>query len=267
MALPQVNELIDQITNINNIQSKPNVHPNSNQSSKQHVKYRIELLQKQHVQEALDIVSDAFLTRKEPICIGADIDIPSVWKPYPEYFIMHSLKTGYSNVAIEMNTNKVIGVVIAADEMNELPESVVKSLYKLNDEYHGNWRLIFKFFDDLNLDFVEKMKLQNEWQQGVMLHLCLSAVHKDYRRKGVVTALKKNLIQIARNNGFRYIVSEATNTFSQNQNLKIGFKIMKENTIYYETWEYPQNSGIYPIKSVVKQTGFNKACIMVYNVT
>ena len=91
----------------------------------------------------------------------------------------------------------------------------------------------------------------------------IGAVHKDYKRKGVVTKLKKNMIEIGRKNGYKYIVSEATNKYSQGQNMKIGFKI--QNEIYYKQWEFGgKGSGHLPYAWVVDKTGHNKIALMVY---
>merc|ERR1712204_138333 len=94
----------------------------------------------------------------------------------------------------------------------------------------------------------------------------MSAVHSEYQRCGVVSKLKQNVVEIARAHKFKYILSEAVITHSQQQNLKIGKGFAIVDEIFYAKWEYPKQSGQCPFAFVVKETGFDKACCMIYTV-
>merc|ERR1712228_104859 len=134
---------------------------------------------------------------------------------------------------------------------------------KDEDIRHSIMRLIHpEIVDELLENWINERKQKKEWKRGVILECFLSGVHSDYVRCGVGTALKKNMIRIAKENGFKYIVSEATNDYSQGQNKKIGFKIKKE--IFYDSYECPKKSGMFPWRFVSKETGFKKLCLMVY---
>ena len=201
-----------------------------------------------------------------PLCLGGNVVNAETFGPFAEYFVDKAVLNGYSNVAVEMDTNKVIGVVVSDDQTDKMPHTLIQKLMvDLKKQYCANWEIIFAFLDELTLKFQMEKEKTKEWTKGTILHLNMSAVHKDYQRCGVVTALKNNLVDIANDNGFKYILSEAVIGHSQKQNLKIGqngFKIVDE--LYHEKWEYPKQSGKYPLAFVVEETGFDKACCMIY---
>eukprot|EP01084_Bolivina_argentea_P194512 333745_1 len=246
-------ELIDRII------KELNTAINKNKSNHQ---YTVQLLQKQHIQEAVELTVDAFCTRNEPVNLGAHIKADS-FKHIVEYFVEQSVNKDCSTIAVEEKTGKIIGVVIGADMLDKPPESVIHIVLDSGKTHNANYPMVFDFFDDLDKHFVEQQKQKNQWEKGKMLHLYFAAVHKDYKRCGIVTKSIRNFVEIGRNHGFNCIISEATNTYAQDQHVKIGFKIVDE--IYYEKWEYPKKSNQFPYASVVAQTGFDKACLMVYD--
>ena len=133
------------------------------------------------------------------------------------------------------------------------------------DTRHNILRLLRpEILEELLEDWQNERKERDEYKLGKSLECQLTAVHSDYLHCGVGTALKKHMIEFAKQNGFKYIISEATSDFSQGQNKKIGFEV--KNEIYYETFECPKRSGKFPYRIVAKQTGFMKLCLMVHSV-
>lgn len=138
---------------------------------------------------------------------------------------------------------------------------------KESDEAEDTRFNLMRLFDpeivnELVKQWKAERKEQNELKIGQILECQLTAVHADYLHCGVGTALKKKMIAIAKEHKYKYIVSEATNDYSQGQNKKIGFKVEKK--IDYKTFECPKESGKYPWKAVSDETGFTKLCLMVY---
>ena len=224
------------------------------------VDFRIEPLRPEHFKEANDIIIDAFYNRTEPLTDGAPKEM---WDIILDSKFKQDIKQhNASCVAVKNGTNQVIGVVLADDMSIEPSPELIKKFMEIPATKTYNVAWIFGIIDELTKDYKAMKKEKGEFKMGDVLELQVSAVHKDYKRRGVVTRLKKHFLDIGRRDGYRWSVSEASNRNSQGQNMKIGFRIEKE--IFYKEWEFGgKGSGVKPFADVVDKYGHDKLALMV----
>eukprot|EP01083_Nonionella_stella_P086379 239978_1 len=287
-------------------------------------KYTIVPLHVTHAKEATTVLVDGFAQRNEPFYKGTS---PLEFALLMQLMVKITTNNNTSLVAVENNTNKVIGVILYDDELflEEVVTVCHLAIFVIRIILLSHWDIVFgvaiawvsmfvlswfnvlaisirssfillfvamitvlvavyfrtsmdptnkrnvftRFLNDIAIaselkrDWDKERKDNNENNKGTVLEILLTAVHADYLRRGIGTALKRKMIEMAKQSGYKYIVSEATNEYSQMQNKKIGFKVTKE--IYYGEWEYPKKSGKYPYGWVVEETGFQKLSFMVYD--
>ena len=235
---------------------------------KRFISYRVEKLERKYVQQATAIIKDAFTNRTEPLGQNQPKEF---WDVFTKLGMGEGRIHPTSSVAIlddNTDSDKVIGVCVCRDLAKSeegLPPVIDEEIQAIEcpDNYNNCWPQTI--VNEVTKDFKQQRKDEGEFKNGVILECHLTAVHKDYARMGVVTKLKKNMINVARKKGYKYVVSEATNKYSQAQNMKIGFKIEKE--IFYKEWKYEgdgKGSGEYPFAWTVDKYGHDKLAFMVY---
>eukprot|EP01083_Nonionella_stella_P247156 857262_1 len=83
------------------------------QIKKKFVNFRIEKFQSKYFKEASDILKDGFLNRTDPINMGAP---EALWDVYLNMMLSNEAPIlDTTVVAVENNSNKVIGIVVSDD--------------------------------------------------------------------------------------------------------------------------------------------------------
>lgn len=162
---------------------------------------RYELFTMQAIDETAFTVAEAF-SHYEPITIALDIS-SNEWMEFIKFLGLKAQKDELTIVARDLETEQVIGAMIADDFASELP----LGKERLSDKFTS----IFKLLDDLDSPY----KLGKRISIGEYLHLFIIAVAHQYKEKKVA----QNLIEICMENGmrkgYRTAVTEATGAISQ----------------------------------------------------
>ena len=89
----------------------------------------------------------------------------------------------------------------------------------------------------------------------------LVATHKDYLRRHLVSELIEKSVINAKKMGFKYAIAECTSDSSINAFKGHGFKVW--NTVEYKNFEFPKNSGKFPLKQFEDSVNRTKLCLVV----
>ena len=156
----------------------------------------------------------------------------------------------------------MIGVCLCQDMATEVPTHIMEGIGALKPTDKSNPMWIFGILEEITSDFKQEKSVNDQLEMRTVLELTISAVHKDYARLGVVSQLKRNMLSVGKEMGYQYVVSEATNKYSQGQNAKLGFEIKRE--IVYKDWEFGEESGFFPFAKRENVKIHPKLALMVY---
>jgi ribosomal protein S18 acetylase RimI-like enzyme len=214
-------------------------------------------LQKEHVKEANDLLCRAFTTYNEPAASHVPYE-SGAWQRFVDYYLQKTVKDTMSHVCVDRRTGKVVGIVCTNDYLDLEDESFVKDL---SDKW-GDWfPQIFHLCELVDGKFVAERKAVDEMKLGVIWHMWMAAVDKDYGRRGVATTLFEISLREACRRGYKYAVAECTNVYSLKPFQKNG--CYEHTTLEYGTFEFPPDSGKYPMKQFEKQPGFDRIVLAV----
>ena len=209
------------------------------------------------IEQAASVLTDAFTTRTEPACYPlSSRTFTAFVTPYLERAVDDK-----TTVIARANNGETAGVCLNNDMLYQEEPQFIQDM--LDRDYYGIAQL-FQILHDLDAKFIKEMKDNKLWKPNTILHLWMIAIHKDYGKRGIGGTMVQKTIEIAKKNGYQYIVAECTNDYSINAMKKHNFQI--HTSIEYESWQYPAQSGICPYKGIAKITGFKQLSLMVLKV-
>jgi len=157
-------------------------------------------------QGAFDIEKvDSTQQRDEPLADAIAI-LPSSYIEFIKYLKQEINKL--SVYAVDKNTDKIIAIGNVDDLVD----------MKYNTEVRGMnhiiqlWKLTSATYNDILKD------------EDHVLHFTGLTVSPEYRKSGLGSKIVGHIIDVAKRNGYRYIVTESTSEFSYKIFVKYGFK-------------------------------------------
>ncbi|MEG2483588.1 MAG: GNAT family N-acetyltransferase [Lachnospiraceae bacterium] len=166
------------------------------------MKYEVKRATKEQMKELLDIQTEAFLGR-EPMTMALGMDEDGYRKSM-EWMFAHGIDMGLLFVAVEEETNKVIGLAATYPsnflDTTSVPEELVTGY---EEAYDASGRL----FEIIDRKLVDKPG----YQSGTYLHLYYAATHKDYGKRGVATKLTEAVLNYGKELGYTHAYGETTN--------------------------------------------------------
>ena len=173
------------------------------------VEYEVITMTEEHIAQVSEVIATAFM--REPMTRTLNLSYQQVLTDFSKP-VEKLASLGYSVVAVEKQTGKVIGACINKDYTIEPVEE---------DNGYSDSMPIFALVDELDELAIEiKDAARND-----VFHLYILAVNENYCNQGIGHALSEATYQVARQNGFKRICSEVTGPISQHITLnKVGFK-------------------------------------------
>ncbi|QPB83727.1 hypothetical protein CWC22_012285 [Pseudoalteromonas rubra] len=198
------------------------------------IDYTIQKIDTHSAEEAARLLVKEFHER-EPLAHLNTAD-PQEFSDYIHYLSNQCAVQGMGFIAKEVNSGRVIGVLLASD----LSDSV-------NASPEGNENPIAALIDSLNNTYFNK----GELTENTYLNIKFVATDANVKVKGMVVALISACLQAAKAQGFQYAQAEATGNISQHIFAnKLGFD--KKATIKYSEFEVNGNK---PFISITEHEG------------
>ncbi len=123
----------------------------------------------------------------------------------------------------------------------------VMDLSKASIEYRNKYKII----GDILSKLMENVNLFEEYKAHRIMQSFLAGIEPKYANQGLFTRLKIATIELARTTKCDLIYSKATNQFSTQTNLKLGFH--KARVIDYNTYVNDQGQRIFTGISTIHQ--------------
>ena len=228
-------------------------------------------LEYKHVEDAANVICDAFLTRKEPTQYALQNQNNDAFKYSVLYYLTNLIEANTCFVAVDtQNNNKVVGVVVNHDYTFKVSKEFGNNFKRIANKHNqmNIYKLNYKIGQELRIPFIKAIKNNQELNQkrfGDILYIYMVAIHKDYGKKGIVTNLVKTSIENAKKLNYKLVFVETSNLWSKRCFMKNSFQVF--NAIKYKNWEYPKGSNKYPMKAAAKQTGFNYISLLINNLS
>ena len=163
-------------------------------------------------------------TKAEPLTIAQKITIEEHLE-FCRVFVKKAMNEGLSVVAVDDETNEVIGVRISEDLGTPVPEEA--------DHLSEKFNPIFTLLDGLD----ERYKEEHNTQPGEVVHMFMIGVKKAYRNKSVAPNMNRCAFKIWKDLGYTKAVTEATGAISQHILLN-KFHFTARYTVEYKDWEF-----------------------------
>jgi hypothetical protein len=170
--------------------------------------FRYEIAQRKHKKGIIKIFTKAFC-ENEPMTQYLHID-PKKFKAFSKQVTENAIRDHLSIVALDKD--KVVACALIEDfaDMHEAPT-----------DFDPKFKYITSLLETLGGNFFKDKK----FEKNTIAHLAITAVDKDYRRKGLSTQVNFHAMDLAVKRGFRFMYSELTNFYNE-----MGvFNHMKEN--------------------------------------
>lgn len=160
--------------------------------------YRYEIAQRKHKKGIIKIFTKAFC-EAEPMTRYLNI-APQKFKTFTKQVAENAIRDQLSIVALDKD--KVIACALIEDfaDMHEAPTN-----------FDPRFKYIINLLESLSGDFFKDKK----FEKNMMAHLFITAVDKDYRRKGLSTQVNFHAMDLAARKGFQFIYSELTNFYNE----------------------------------------------------
>ena len=188
--------------------------------------FKICKLEKEHKEEALEVMAEAFTTMQEPMYSLLNITAEEFKK---SIIVGSDILNGLTTIAIDKSNNKIASVWVGDDYTDENDFD--------DDEMPEKIEPLFYLMDSLEEDYLEKRKIKYEdLKKGQILHIHDVATRKEYLRKGIGNVCGLFTMENAKRLGFSEIIAETTSSKSLAMSLKLGFT--EYNSILYKDYEH-----------------------------
>lgn len=201
--------------------------------------FQIVIMGEEHVEQASICVANAFL--REPMTRTLGINYEQVLNDFAKP-VEKVARDGLSVVAIDDETGDVIGVCVNKDYTVSPVEE---------DNGYSDSLPIFTLVDQLDDAATQLINVPS----NEVFHLYILAVDGNHCSEGIAAKLTERTYQIAKEKGFKQIVSEVTGPISQHIiGQKAGFQEI--GRVNYRDFEY---QGVKVFKSITDA----EACLLV----
>lgn len=171
-----------------------------------------------------------------------------------------NLETPNQTVNEEM---MVVGVIQLKDHFDEqwVPQY-------LDEKYGTQWHMVFEMIEIIDNQEWHKY-IQNEFSKenikwktkGILCNVFGIVTHYKLMRLGIGTQICDKVLTIAKKLGYKYCFAECSNIKSINLFVK-KFNFVQFDELKYDSFEWPINSGIYPLRNWCKQKGYEKLVLV-----
>lgn len=193
--------------------------------------FKLTTLNKQYAAQTATILAEAFMD--EPMQTVLDTTFEDILE-FMEHIVQHAIPTGLSAIAIDTETDKVVGISINKDLLDE---PIGK-----DDRFSEKLFPIFELLDQLDNKYHEYYEVKpNEIYHNMML-----AIDSKYRNNDITTLFFNFCTDIAYKKGFKTMLAETTGPISFHVvTKKLGFKELY--SIKYADFYF---NGTYPFKNI-----------------
>ena len=232
---------------------------------------KIKTLRTEHVLQAIGLLSNAFLHRKEPTCYHLQNKSEDAFRYQTLCYLNETCKTGLSFVAVDTDdNNKVVGVCLNRDYTYKVPKDSKYTFSKIaaKNNQSDYFKMMIEEAKDIDKPFVDAIRNDKQQQislnylSGDVFYIYMVGVHKDYQRKGIITDLVKYSVDKGKKLNYKICYFQASNEWSKRCFVRNNFKII--NKMDYKTWEYPKGSNKYPKAFIVGETGFASIYTLIF---
>lgn len=161
-------------------------------------RFRYEILTERHVDQVVNVFTYAFCD-SEPMTAYLDMDYDR-YKTFARVVTENAVKDGFSIVALD--ADKVIACGLVEDLANP-PD--------IPTDFDPNFKYILTLLDGLGSHFFKDKKFKN----NLISHLFITAVHQDYRHRGISTQINFRAMDLAAQHGFQFMYAELTNFYNE----------------------------------------------------
>lgn len=160
--------------------------------------FHYEIAQRKHKKGIIKIFTKAFC-EAEPMTHYLNID-PKKFKAFTKQVTENAICDHMSIVALDRD--KVIACALVEDfaDMREAPTN-----------FDPRFKYIISLLESLSGDFFKDKK----FEKNTIAHLFITAVDKDYRRRGLSTQVNFHAMDLAAKRGFQFMYSELTNFYNE----------------------------------------------------
>ena len=170
---------------------------------------RIEVLSKKHIIEAANCLAEGFL--REPMTLALDIEFVEILE-FTQHAVSKTVNEGLSLVAVDVDSDSVIGVSINKDLLDELVNEDDVFLMKLSP--------IFNLLEQLD----EEYRANHEVKRNEIFHGLMIVADQKSKFGNIAFQLLEKSYELAKENDFSKMMVEATGPISQNVAAKkLGF--------------------------------------------
>lgn len=160
--------------------------------------FHYEVAQKKHTHGIVKIFTEAFCS-SEPMTYYLKID--------PQKFLAFSTKVTENAIQDQLS-------IVALDGDRIVACALVEDLAEMRDapiDFDPNFKYILSLLETLSGDFFKDKKIAKK----NIAHLFITAVDKDYRRRGLSTQVNFHAMDLAAKRGFQFMYSELTNFYNE----------------------------------------------------
>lgn len=194
-------------------------------------RFKLIPINQQYAQQATVILAEAFLDEPMQRALGTPYeDILE----FMEHLVRHAMATNLSTIVIDTEIDKVVGVSINKDLLDEPIGE--------HDHFSEGLLPIFELLDQLDGEYQKYHKVN----RNEVYHSLILAIDANYRNKGIPALFHDSCVKMAREHGFKTMLAELTGPISTYVVVgKFGFK--KLHGIKYTDFSF---NGSYPFKNI-----------------
>ncbi len=160
--------------------------------------FRYEIAQRKHKKGIIKIFTEAFCGA-EPMTHYLHID-PKKFKTFTKQVTENAICDHLSIVALDKD--KVVACALVED---------LAAIREAPTDFDPNFKYIISLLESLGGDFFKEKK----FDKGHIAHLFITAVDKNYRRRGLSTQVNFHAMNLAEKLGFQFMYSELTNFYNE----------------------------------------------------
>lgn len=218
------------------------------------------------IPQALDLITDAFLHRKEPTCYHLQNQNEDAFRFHTLCYLKQACDNheALSYVAIDVSNNdRVVGISLNRDYTYKVPKDLKLKHAQIAMKHNqlNYFKLMIEeakeidkvFVNTIRSDIKNQISLSN--LSGDIFYIYMVAVDSNYQRQGIVTKLVKSSIEKAKELNYKICYFQASNEWSKRCFIRNNFQII--NKLNYRSWEFPKDSNKYPKAYVAEETGFD----------
>lgn len=161
-------------------------------------RYRYEIAERRHKKGIIKIFTKAFC-EAEPMTHYLGID-PKKFKIFSKEVTENAIRDQLSIVVLDKD--KVIACALVEDLMN---------VHEAPINFDPKFKYIVSLLETLSGDFFNN----KTFEKNTIAHLFITAVDKDYRRRGLSTQANFHAMDLATRHGFTFMYSELTNFYNE----------------------------------------------------